>query len=75
MELSIEAQGRMRKILDWLERMRQLRAADTGLMAQFGELDHEIAYLALDVSAMERITARAMAESKPETKDKEDGRG
>lgn len=61
---AMKAQARMRAILDWLEEQRRYDAGDTVRLARLGRLDHEIAYLALEVSEMERILKGTMAESK-----------
>jgi len=66
MDKSVEAQQRMREILDWVEAHRRLLAEHPHLDAHLGKLDHQIARLALCVSEQERILLRAVTESKPE---------
>lgn len=63
MSRTIAAQERMRKILAWSEQQRAFYAGDDKRRAFLGDLDHEIAQLALDVSEMERILNTATKES------------
>ena len=65
MELTISAQKWMRKALKWLEEQREIDAGDTARLARLGQLDHDLAQLAMDVSEMERIVTRAVVESRP----------
>ena len=65
MSKSVEAQQRMREILDWVEAHRQLLIEHPHLDAHLGRLDHHVARLALSVSEMERILSMAITESKP----------
>lgn len=64
MEKAISAQSRMVKILAWIDEQRAYDAGDSVRRARLGDLDHEVAYLALEVAEMERILKRAIDESK-----------
>src|SRR5215204_1301061 len=66
MDRAVAAQGRMRHILEWLEEARRFPGASKEFLALIGKLDHEFFGLALEVSELERIVARGIAESKPE---------
>lgn len=66
MDKTVTAQKTMRLALEWLKEQRVIDAGDNTRLARLGRLDHLLAELALDVSEMERICARAVAESRPE---------
>jgi hypothetical protein len=63
-----EAQTYMLAILALMDEARVMKDDDTAWLVHLGKLDHQIAYLALVVSQLERTVTRAMAESKPEVK-------
>lgn len=66
MDRTVSLQEQMREILLWLEEQRRFDAGDVTRRARLGDLGHLIAHLALDVSELERVLSKAIAESKPE---------
>jgi len=63
-EKTVDAQMRIRNVLRWLDEQRSFDAGDTTRRARLGDLDHELAYLAIDVAEIERFLKQATQESR-----------
>jgi hypothetical protein len=63
-----EAQQHMLQILELMDQARRMKDDDADWLVHLGKIDHQIAYLALVVAGLERTVARAVAESKPDSK-------
>jgi hypothetical protein len=59
-----DAKVKMRGILDWVHELRQLNSLDMRVLAHLGKLDHQIAYLALDIADVDELLGCALAESR-----------
>lgn len=68
MDEAIAAQSHMQNILNWISEQRAFDSGDDKRRARLGDLDHEIAYLALNVTAMERHLNEAIAHTKDKAK-------
>ena len=65
MDKTISAQTKMREMLAWIEEeWGDIGSDDHARLKRLARLDHIMAGLALDVCEIERVTARAVTESK-----------
>lgn len=62
-----EAQKHMLEILTLMDEARQMKGDDPRWLVHLGKIDHQIAYLALVVSQLERTVTQAIHESKAST--------
>lgn len=63
-----DAQRYMLEILDLMSQAWEMKGDDTTWLVHLGKIDHQMAYLALVVSQLERTVTRTLAESKPQQK-------
>lgn len=72
MEASIDAERRFDNLLQWMNEARAHADAsgDTALLALLGKFSHEMNHLQRDVSKIMQSATQAVAESKPQAKEK-----